>query len=155
MEWPSAALAAVKAMPRQALGFFTEAEEVLLVRGDRDRADGELGLAEIEDGPGAQGGVVAFFEGQVDGTVRIFAELITSGRNAVDGDVRVGDVRDHSAGFTGEALDIDELSLALLTLGGNEKGALSTELVEGEVRPDFGAGGEHADDVVLSAPALE
>ena len=142
-------------MPRQALGFIVEAEEVLLVEGDWNRADGELLHGELESRHSTDGGVVAFFESQGDGTVRIFAELVTPGRDAMDCDLGAGDVRDDSAGFAGEALDVDELSLALLTLGRNEEGALSTELVEGEVRPDFGAGGEHADHVVLTAPALE
>ena len=37
-------------MPRQALGFFAVAEEVLLVSGHGDGADGEIGLAELKEG---------------------------------------------------------------------------------------------------------
>jgi len=37
-------------MAWEAFGFFTEAEEVLLVRGHGDGADGEIGLAELKEG---------------------------------------------------------------------------------------------------------
>ena len=142
-------------MPRQALGLIAEAEEVLLIGGNRDGADGELFLAEFKEGLRSEGGVIALVESQGDGTVRIFAELVTGGRNAIDGNVRAGDVGDDPARFAGEALDVNELSLASLALGGDEEGALATELVEGEVRPDLGAGGQHSNDVVLAAPALQ
>ena len=128
-------------MPRQALGLIAEAEEVLLIGGNGDGADGELFLAEFKEGLGSEDDVIAFVEWQGDGAVRIFAELVTSGRNAIDGNVRAGDVGDDPARFAGEALDVNELSLASLALGGDEEGALATELVEGEVRPDLGAGG--------------
>ena len=125
----------------EAFGFLAEAEEVLLVSGHGDGADGEIGLAELKDGFAAQGGVIAFVEWQGEGAVGVFADLITGGGRAVDGDVRVGDIGDDSAGFAGKALDVNELSSAALAFGGDEEGTLATELVEGEIGPDLGAGG--------------
>ena len=136
-----AALAGVKRMTRQALGLFAEAEEVLLVGGNGDGADGELFLAEFKEGLGSEGGVIAFVEWQGEGAVGVFADPVTGGGRAVDGDVRVGDIGDDSAGFAGKALDVNELSQAGLALGGDEEGTLATELVEGEIGPDLGAGG--------------
>ena len=57
-----AALAGIKPMPGKALGFFAEAEEVLLIGGNGDGADGELFLAEFKEGLGSEGGVIAFVE---------------------------------------------------------------------------------------------
>ena len=142
-------------MPRQALGLIAEAEEVLLIGGNGDGADGELFLAEFKGGLGSEGGVIAFVEWQGDGAIGVFADLVTSGGEAVDGDVRAWDVGNNPAGFAGEALDVNKLSLAGLAFGGNKKGTLATELVKGELRPHLRAGGEHADDVVFPAPALE
>ena len=102
-----------------------------------------------------RGGVIAFVEWQGEGAVGVFADLITGGGRAVDGDVRAGDIGDDSAGFAGKALDVNELSQAGLAFGRDEEGTLATELVEGEIGPDLGAGGQHTYDVVLAAPALQ
>ena len=142
-------------MAGEAFGFFAVAEEVLLVSGHGDGADGEIGLAELKEGFAAQGGVIAFVEWQGEGAVGVFADLITGGGRAVDGDVRVGDIGDDSAGFAGKALDVNELSQAGLAFGRDEEGTLATQLVEGEIGPDLGAGGQHTNDVVLAAPALQ
>ena len=61
-------------MAREAFGFLAVAEEVLLVCGHGDGADGELFLTESESGHGTEHRVIAFVEWQGEGAVGVFAD---------------------------------------------------------------------------------